>query len=91
MDEKIVAKDSGAILFAKNSGKVIFVDSNRIVVQKDKVKDGESSVDIYKLIKYQRTNQNTCNNQKALVIEGDIVKEGDVIADGPGKLIGASR
>lgn len=86
--EKIVAKDSGAILFAKNTGKVIFVDSNRIVVQKDKFKEGESSVDIYKLIKYQRTNQNTCNNQKALVKEGDSVKAGDVLADGPGTHLG---
>ena len=81
--EKIVAKDSGAIVFAKNSGKVIFVDSNRIVVQKNKVKEGEPTVDIYKLVKYQRTNQNTSNNQKALVTEGDLVQEGEVIADGP--------
>ncbi|MFT6631755.1 MAG: DNA-directed RNA polymerase subunit beta [Bacteriovoracaceae bacterium] len=86
--EAIVARDSGAILFAKNSGKVIFVDSNRIVVQKDHVKDTDSAVDIYKLVKYQRTNQNTCNNQKALVKEGDIVKAGDVIGDGPGTQFG---
>lgn len=86
--ESIVAKDSGAILFAKNSGKVIFVDSNRIVIQKDHVKDGDSAVDIYKLVKYQRTNQNTCNNQKALVKEGDIVKVGDVIGDGPATQFG---
>ncbi|MBD66795.1 MAG: DNA-directed RNA polymerase subunit beta [Halobacteriovoraceae bacterium] len=86
--EKIVAKDSGAILFAKNPGKVIFVDSNRIVVQKDKFKEGESSVDIYRLEKYQRTNQNTCFNQKALVTEGDTVKAGDVLADGPGTQFG---
>ena len=81
--EPIVAKDSGAILFAKHSGKVIFVDSNRIVIQRDRFKEDESGVDFYKLIKYQRTNQNTCNNQKALVKEGDRVEEGDVIADGP--------
>ena len=86
--EKIVAKDSGAILFAKNSGKVIFVDSNRIVIQRDEAKEGEPSVDIYKLIKYQRTNQNTCNNQKALVKEGDVVRAGDVIGDGPGTHLG---
>ncbi|MAX65675.1 MAG: DNA-directed RNA polymerase subunit beta [Bacteriovoracaceae bacterium] len=86
--ESIVARDSGAILFAKNSGKVIFVDSNRIVIQKDHVKEGDSAVDIYKLVKYQRTNQNTCNNQKALVREGDIVKAGDVIGDGPGTQFG---
>ena len=81
--ERIVARDSGAVLFAKEAGKVIFVDSNRIVVQRNKFKEGESGVDIYKLVKYQRTNQNTCNNQKALVKEGDIVKKGDVLADGP--------
>ena len=81
--EAIVAKDSGAILTAKNSGRVIFVDSNRIVIQRDKFKDDESGVDFYKLVKYQRTNQNTCNNQRALVKEGDKVDVGDVIADGP--------
>jgi DNA-directed RNA polymerase subunit beta len=81
--ESIVARDSGAILFAEYDGKVIFVDSNRIVIQRDKFKEDETGVDIYKLVKYQRTNQNTCNNQKALVKEGDTVKAGDVIADGP--------
>ncbi len=86
--EGIVARDSGAILFAKNAGKVIFVDSNRIVIQRDQAKETESAVDVYKLVKYQRTNQNTCNNQKALVTEGDIVKNGDVIADGPGTQYG---
>jgi len=86
--EAIVAKDSGAILFAQNSGKVIFVDSNRIVIQRSSFKDDESGVDIHKLIKYQRTNQNTSNNQKALVKEGDIVAAGDVIADGPGTHLG---
>jgi DNA-directed RNA polymerase subunit beta len=79
-----VARDSGAILIAKADGKVIFVDSNRIVIQRDKFEEGESGVDIYKLIKYQRTNQNTCSNQKALVKEGDTVKKHMVIADGPG-------
>lgn len=82
--EAVVARDSGAILTAKADGKVIFVDSNRIVIQRDKIVDGDSGVDIYKLIKYQRTNQNTCNNQKALVKEGDTVKKSMVIADGPG-------
>jgi len=86
--EAIVAKDSGATLFAEHGGKVIFVDSNRIVLQRDNFKDDESGVDIYKLVKYQRTNQNTCNNQKALVKEGDVVKTGEVIADGPGTHMG---
>jgi len=86
--EKKVAKDSGAILFAQHDGKVIFVDSTRIVIQRDKFKVDESGVDIYKLVKYQRTNQNTCNNQRSLVREGDNVKAGDVIADGPGTQYG---
>ncbi len=81
--EAIVARDSGAIIIAEHDGRVIFVDSTRIVIQRDKFKENESGVDIYKLIKYQRTNQNTCNNQRALVKEGDIVKSGMVIADGP--------
>jgi DNA-directed RNA polymerase subunit beta len=86
--EAMVARDSGAILFAKHDGKVIFVDSTRIVIQRDKFKEDESGVDIYKLVKYQRTNQNTCNNQQALVKEGDSVKAGDVIADGPATQFG---
>jgi DNA-directed RNA polymerase subunit beta len=86
--ESTVARDSGAILFAKHGGRVIFVDSNRIVIQRDKFKEGQSGVDIYKLVKYQRTNQNTCNNQKALVKEGDVVSQGMVIADGPGTQLG---
>jgi DNA-directed RNA polymerase subunit beta len=81
--EGIVARDSGAILFAKNAGKVVFVDSNRIVIQRDKFKENEPGVDIFKLMKYQRSNQNTCHNQRSLVTEGDIVKQGQVIADGP--------
>jgi DNA-directed RNA polymerase subunit beta len=86
--ESIVARDSGATLFAKYDGKVIFVDSNRIVIQRDNFKEDESGVDIYHLIKYQRTNQNTSNNQKALVKEGDVVKAGDVIGDGPATHLG---
>jgi DNA-directed RNA polymerase subunit beta len=72
----------------EHDGKVIFVDSNRIVIQRDKFKEDESGVEIYKLVKYQRTNQNTCNNQKALVKEGDTVKAGEVIADGPATQLG---
>ena len=86
--EKLVARDSKAILTAEQDGRVVFVDSNRIVLQRDHFKEGESGVDIYKLTKYQRTNQNTCNNQRALVKEGDIVKKGMVIADGPATHLG---
>lgn len=81
--ENVIAHDSGAILVAEHDGRVIFVDSNRIVIQRDSFKEEESGVDIYKLVKYQRTNQNTCANQRALVKEGDVVRQGDVIADGP--------
>ncbi len=81
--EPVIARDSGAILLAHDHGTVVFVDSNRIVIQRDKFKEGESGVDIYRLTKYQRTNQNTCNNQKVLVKEGDRVHPGMVIADGP--------
>ena len=86
--EKVVAKDSKAILVAEADGKVVFVDSNRIVIQRDRFKEGESGVDIYKLTKYQRTNQNTCDNQQTLVKEGDVVKKGMVIADGPATHLG---
>ena len=86
--EKVVALDSGAILTAKADGKVIFVDSNRIVIQRDVTSGNDSGVDIYKLVKYQRTNQNTCNNQRALVKEGDRVQKGSVLADGPGTQYG---
>ena len=86
--EAMVARDSGAILIAKENGKVIFVDSNRIVIQRDKFKEGEPGIDVYKLVKYQKTNQNTCNNQRALVKEGDRVFKGSVIADGPATHLG---
>lgn len=86
--EQIIARDSGAIVYAKEGGRVIFVDSNRIVIQRDNFSEGESGVDVYKLTKYQRTNQNTCNNQKALVKEGDKVTKGMVIADGPATQLG---
>jgi len=86
--ERTVARDSGAILFSQADGRVIFVDSNRIVIQRDQFEEGQSGVDIYKLVKYQRTNQNTSNNQKALVKEGDRVRKGTVIADGPGTHLG---
>ncbi|MBP9674538.1 MAG: DNA-directed RNA polymerase subunit beta [Bacteriovoracaceae bacterium] len=81
--EPLVARDSGATLVAKAKGKVIFVDSNRIVIQKDKFDVDDTGLEIYKLIKYQKSNQNTCVNQRALVKEGDHVEPGDILADGP--------
>jgi len=76
--EKKAAIDSGAVVRTKRSGKVVYVDSTRIEIQTD---GGET--DIYRLIKYTRTNQDTCFNQKPVVKIGGKVKAGDVIADGP--------
>ena len=84
--EHIVARDSGVTVVAKRDGIVDFVDANRIVVRPLKVdpKDPNSvRPDIYTLVKFQRSNQNTCMNQKPIVVPGDRVKQGDVIADGP--------
>src|SRR5207248_7200509 len=84
--EGIVARDSGVTVVAKRDGVVDWVDANRIVVRPSKVdpKDPNSvRPDIYTLVKFQRSNQNTCMNQKPIVTPGDRVKAGDVIADGP--------
>ena len=79
--ERQVARDSGVCIVANNAGVVDSVDGGRIVI---KVSSGDSvSVDIYNLIKYTRSNQNTCINQRPLVKRGDLVKAGDIIADGP--------
>ncbi len=88
--EKIVAQDSGVTVVAKRDGVVTAVDANRIVVKADKVnrKAGESEIDAYDLIKYQRSNQNTCLNQKPIVRKGDRVKVGEVLADGPATSLG---
>jgi len=83
--ERIVAHDSGSSIVARHDGVVERVDAGRIVVQVDD-KDMEESgtwVDIYNLLKFSRSNQNTCINQKPIVKIGDRVKAGDVIADGP--------
>lgn len=88
--ERTVAKDSGATVTAINGGEVIKVDGARIVVKREGAntkkdsKEIDSDVDIYSLIKYQRSNQDTCWNQMPLVRIGDKVKKGDVLADGPG-------
>ena len=82
--ESVVANDSGAIVTAKREGIVEQVDATRIVVRATKETDlSVSGVDIYNLLKFQRSNQSTCINQRPLVKVGDEVKLGDVIADGP--------
>ena len=83
--ERVVAKDSGVAIVAKRGGIIETVDAARIVV---KVNDSETiegvpSVDIYNLTKYTRSNQNTCINQKPLVMPGDVVNVDDILADGP--------
>ena len=82
--EETVARDSGAAIAARRSGIVDQVDATRIVVRATgDVEAGKSGVDIYTLMKFQRSNQNTCINQRPLVKVGDAVEAGDVIADGP--------
>ncbi len=80
--ETVVARDSGVCIVAKNSGVVESVDASRIVVRVTD-KKSKSSADVYNLVKYTRSNQNTCINQKPIVKIGDNVKVGDVLADGP--------
>ncbi|MGH7817598.1 MAG: DNA-directed RNA polymerase subunit beta, partial [Candidatus Binatia bacterium] len=87
--EKIVARDSGVTIVARRDGLVESVDSTRIVVKADKTSGPrDTGVDIYNLVKYQRSNQNTCINQRPIVVIGDQVKAGDVIADGPSTEMG---
>jgi DNA-directed RNA polymerase subunit beta len=83
--ESKVARDSGAVVVAKNNGYVHQVDSSRIVVRSDSknISKDKSGVDIYNLKKFQRSNQSTAINQKPIVKIGDYVERGDVIADGP--------
>jgi len=87
--ESIAARDSGVTIVARESGVVKSVDAVRIVIKRDKTDSGiGSDVDIYNLIKYKRSNQNTCINQRPIVRAGDAVKKGDIIADGPATEMG---
>src|SRR3546814_4563442 len=82
--EGTVARDSGAAIAARRGGIVDQVDATRIVIRAtDMVEPGKSGVDIYSLQKFQRSNQNTCINQRPLVKVGDVISTGDIIADGP--------
>lgn len=83
--EVAIARDSGATVVAKNDGVVEFADSRRIAIKRERTSDDTvvgTEVDIYKLTKYQRSNQDTCINQKPIVDIGEHVKVGDIIADG---------
>jgi DNA-directed RNA polymerase subunit beta len=87
--EAVVAVDSGAVVIARRDGVVEQIDGTRIVVRATgDVDAGRSGVDIYRLSKFQRSNQSTCINQRPIVRVGDEVKTGDVIADGPSTDLG---
>ena len=88
--ERIVATDSGVVVIAQRSGVVNAVDSSRIVVKVDDKEVGasDSGVDIYNLVKYTRSNQNTTINQRPLVKVGDRIAKNDVLADGPSTDLG---
>jgi DNA-directed RNA polymerase subunit beta len=83
--EAIVARDSGVTVVAKRDGVVEDIDASRIVIRADEdgQKEDDPGVDIYSLIKYKRSNQNTCINQRPIVNVGERVRKGEVIADGP--------
>ena len=87
--EAIVARDSGAAIAARRAGVVDQVDATRIVIRAtDEIDPAKPGVDIYRLMKFQRSNQSTCINQKPLVRVGDRVDKGDIIADGPSTDLG---
>jgi DNA-directed RNA polymerase subunit beta len=87
--ESIVARDSGAAIVAKRGGIIDQVDAMRIVVRvTDDLEPSDPGVDIYRLRKFQRSNQNTCINQRPLVKVGDRVTKGEVVADGPSTDLG---
>ena len=87
--ESVVARDSGAAIVARRGGIIDQVDAMRIVVRvTDDLEPGDPGVDIYRLRKFQRSNQNTCINQRPLVKVGDRVSRGEVVADGPSTDLG---
>jgi len=87
--EGVVARDSGAAIAARRTGVVDQIDATRIVIRATEDLDPtKSGVDIYRLMKFQRSNQSTCINQRPLVKVGDQVAKGDIIADGPSTDLG---
>jgi DNA-directed RNA polymerase subunit beta len=85
--ERVVAQDSGVSVIARKDGVVENVDASRIVIRSIG-EDDEDEVEIYKIIKYKKSNQNTCYNQKPIIKKGDIIKKGQIIADGPATELG---
>ena len=83
--EKIVANDSGVTMVARRGGTVESIDAGRVVIKVNEKERNinDTGVDIYNLIKYQRSNQNTCINQKPIVVKGEKVNKGQALADGP--------
>ncbi len=87
--EGVVARDSGVAIGARRGGVIDQVDATRIVIRAtDETDHAAPGVDIYNLLKFQRSNQNTCINQRPLVKVGDMVEKGDIIADGPSTDLG---
>ncbi|MCB9962470.1 MAG: DNA-directed RNA polymerase subunit beta [Hyphomonas sp.] len=87
--EAVVARDSRAAIVARRAGVVEQVDALRIVVRAtDEIEGARSGVDIYRLAKFRRSNQNSCINQRPIVKVGDVVAKGDIIADGPSTDLG---
>ena len=87
--EGVVARDSGAAIAARRSGVIDQIDATRVVIRATEDLDPtKSGVDIYTLQKFQRSNQNTCINQRPLVKVGDMIETGDIIADGPSTELG---
>jgi DNA-directed RNA polymerase subunit beta len=86
--ESVVARDSGVSVIARKDGVVENVDASRIVVRSTASSEEGDEVEIYKLIKYTKSNQNTCYNQKPIVRKGDQVQKGQIIADGPATEMG---
>jgi len=86
--EWVVAQDSGVSVIARKDGVIENVDASRIVIRSTGQEDGEDEVEIYKIIKYKKSNQNTCYNQKPIVKKGDTIKKGQIIADGPATELG---
>lgn len=89
--ERAVGRDSGVTVNARRGGEIVQIDAARIVVkvnEEEIVGATDAGVDIYNLVKYTRSNQNTCINQRPLVQVGDVIARGDVLADGPSTDIG---